>query len=196
MTGAIERPGEMPGTQRDDASGMHHMHQKSIATLEYPKIVERLATEAAFSASKALALHLLPSPDPDEVRRRLAFTSEARRAMELRPDLGVRGARDVRPHAAAAERGAVLGPNELLEVLVTLRASGHLAKAIARLDDSFPLLRALAEDLPTRPQLEGHIAESISDDGQVLDSASPELRRLRAEIRSAQQRLQERLGTL
>src|SRR5262249_25766889 len=44
--------------------------------------------------------------------------------------------------------------------------------------------------------LEGHIAESIGEDGEVLDSASPELRRLRAEIRSAQQRLQERLGTL
>jgi DNA mismatch repair protein MutS2 len=172
------------------------MHQKSIATLEYSKIVERVASEAAFSASKALALHLLPSPDPDEVRRRLAFTTEARRVMELRPDLGVRGARDVRPHATAAERGAVLGPDDLLEVLVTLRASGHVARAIARLDDSFPLFKALAEDLPTRPQLEGHIAESISDDGAVLDSASPELRRLRAEVRSAQQRLQERLGTL
>ncbi|MGZ6392312.1 MAG: hypothetical protein ACXWQZ_23985, partial [Ktedonobacterales bacterium] len=60
------------------------MHEKSIATLEYPKIIERLAREAAFSASKALAMELQPSTDPDEVRRRLAYTTEARRLMELR----------------------------------------------------------------------------------------------------------------
>src|SRR5215813_14136723 len=122
MTGATIRPGEAPGMASADARGMH---QKSIATLEYPKIVERLAGEAAFSASKALALHLLPSQDADEVRRRLAYTTEARRVMELRPELGVRGARDVRPHATAAERGAVLGAADLLEVLVTLRASDY-----------------------------------------------------------------------
>src|SRR5579884_840667 len=147
------------------------MHQKSIATLEYPKILDRLAHEAAFSASKALALLLEPSPDPDEVRRRLAFTSEARRLLEQRPDIGIRGARDVRPHVTAAERGAMLSPGELMDVLVTLRASGYLGRAIQRLDDGFPLLRSLAVDLPSRPQLEGRIEESISEEGEVLDSA-------------------------
>lgn len=172
------------------------MHEKSIATLEYPKIIERLARETSFSASKALATELRPSTDPDEVRRRLAYTTEARRLMELRPDIGVRGARDVRPTVTAAERGAMLGPGDLIDVLVTLRASGYVGRAITRLDETFPLLKTLAEDLPSRPALEGRIEISISEDGEVLDSASPELRRLRAEIRGAQQRLQERLGTL
>src|SRR5215468_4837058 len=98
------------------------MHQKSITTLEYPKIIERLVSEASFSASKTLAHDLQPSGDADEVRRRLTYTTEARRLLEARPDIGVRGARDVRPHAAAAERGAVLSPGELVEILVTLRA--------------------------------------------------------------------------
>ncbi len=172
------------------------MHQKSITTLEYPKIIERLVGEASFSASKALASALLPSDEVDEVRRRLAYTTEARRLLEIRPDIGVRGARDVRPHLAAAERGAVLNPNELIEILVTVRASAHVGRVITRVDASFPLLKALAEDLPARPRLEQRIADCISEDGDILDSASPELRRLRAELRNAQQRLQERLSTL
>jgi DNA mismatch repair protein MutS2 len=172
------------------------MHEKSLTTLEYPKIIERLAGEAAFSASKELALALTPSDDADEVRRRQAFTSEARRLMDLRPDAGVRGAKDIRRHVAAAGRGVILSPADLLDVLATLRASDHVSKLVRRLDGDFPLLRSLAEDLPTRPALEGHIAESIGEEGNVLDSASPELRRLRVEMRSAQQRLQERLGTL
>src|SRR5258705_1310202 len=172
------------------------MHAKSLSTLEYPKIVERLAREASFSASKALAAELLPSADADEVRRRLAYTTEARRLMDLRPDVGVRGARDVRPHVTAVERGAMLTPAELLNVLATLRAARQMGPALAKLDTTFPLLKALGEDLPARPSLEARIETSISEEGEVLDSASPELRRLRAEIRGAQQRLQERLGTL
>ena len=173
------------------------MHQKSIVTLEFPKIIERLAGETSFSASKELARQLVPSTSITDVQQGLAFTSEARALMDLRPDIGVRGARDVRPHVIAAERGAMLGPEELLDVLVTLRASTFVNRTITRLDDSsFPRLRSLAVDLPVRPALEGRIVECISEDGDVLDSASPELRRLRSDIRTAQQRLQERLGTL
>jgi DNA mismatch repair protein MutS2 len=172
------------------------MHEKSLTTLEFPKILERLAREAAFSASKELALALRPSDQLADVRRWLALTTEARRLLDERPDVGVRGARDVRPHVAAALRGATLAPWELREVLVTLRASGHLGRIVRRLDDAYPLLKELAADLPARPALEGRIEESISEEGEVLDSASPALRRVRADIRAAQQRLQERLQTL
>jgi DNA mismatch repair protein MutS2 len=173
------------------------MHQKSIATLEYPKIIERVAGETSFSASKELARQLMPSADLNEVERGLAFTGEARRLIDVRPDIGVRGAKDVRPHVLVAQRGGMLSPGELIDVLATLRASAFVSRAISRQDeDSFPLLKSLAIDLPIRPALEGRIAESISEEGEVLDSASPELRRLRADIRSAQSRLQDRLSTL
>ena len=172
------------------------MHQKSLVTLEYPKIIERLASEASFSASKALAHALLPSEDADEVVRALTFTSEARLLLDLRPDIGVRGAKDVRPAVLVAQRGAMLTPSELIDVLVTMRSSAFMGKAIGRAEENLPLLKSLATDLPARPALENRIAESISEEGEVLDSASPELRRLRGEIRGAQQRLQDRLGTL
>src|SRR5260370_41561074 len=44
--------------------------------------------------------------------------------------------------------------------------------------------------------LEARIEESISEEGEVLDAASPALRRIRGDLRAAQQRLQERLQTL
>jgi DNA mismatch repair protein MutS2 len=172
------------------------MHEKSLVTLEYPKIIERLVDEAAFSASKELARALTPSPEPAEARRRLDLTTEARRLLDLRTDMGVRGARDIRPHVAAALRGAVLTPANLLETLATARASAYVGRLMRRIDESFPLLGVLARDLPERPQLEARIGESVSEEGAVLDSASPALRRIRIELRGAQQRLQDRLGTL
>jgi DNA mismatch repair protein MutS2 len=172
------------------------MHEKSLATLEYPKIIARLVDEAAFSASKDLARELTPSPHPTEARRRLDYTTEARRLLDLRPDVGVRGARDIRPQVAAAMRDATLTPENLLDVLATARSSAYLGRLMRRLDEGLPLLGALAHDLPERPQLEARIGESIGEDGAVLDSASPALRRVRMELRTAQQRLQDRLGTL
>jgi len=172
------------------------MHEKSLVTLEYPKIIDRLVDEAAFSASKELARGLTPSPEPAEARRRLDYTSEARRLLDLRPDVGVRGARDIRPQVAAAMRGAILTPANLLDILATVRASAYVGRLVRRIDESFPLLGALARDLPERPQLEARIGESIGEDGAVLDSASPALRSIRMRLRTAQQRLQDRLGTL
>jgi DNA mismatch repair protein MutS2 len=179
-----------------DHSIQEHMHEKSLVTLEYLKIIARLVDEAAFSASKELARALTPSPHPAEARRRLDYTTEARHLLDLRPDVGVRGARDIRPQVAAAMRDATLSPENLLDVLATARSSAYLGRLMRRLDEGLPLLGALARDLPERPQLEARIGESIGEDGSVLDSASPVLRRIRMELRTAQQRLQDRLGTL
>ena len=172
------------------------MHEKSLHTLEYPKILERLAHEAAFSASKELALALQPATDLREVQRRQAHTTEARRLLEVRPDAGIRGARDIRPLVVRGERGAMLSPSELLDVLSTVRSAIYVARLLGRLDEDFPLMKALGADLPQRPKLAERIEQSISEEGEVLDSASPTLRRLRIEIRGAQQRLQEKLQSL
>src|SRR5438552_13386867 len=78
------------------------MHEKSILTLEYPKIMEKVAKEAAFSASKELVKELQPTPNLEEARRRLAFTTEAYQLIELRNDAGVQAAHDIRPQVVRA----------------------------------------------------------------------------------------------
>ncbi len=173
------------------------MHEKSILTLEYPKIMEKVAREAAFSASKELVIDLQPTPNLDEARHRLAYTTEAYRLIELRTDAGVQGARDIRPHLARAAREGVLTPSDLLEVLATIQSAIHVARLIEKLDpESFPLLHQLGAAIPQRPHLARRIEETISQEGEVLDTASPALRKLRFDIRGANQRLQDRLRTL
>src|SRR5207302_11073040 len=120
------------------------MHEKSILTLEYPKIMEKVAREAAFSASKELVQELQPTPDLDEARRRLAFTTEAYQLIELRNDAGIQGAHDIRPHVLRAAREGVLSPHDLLEVLATIQSAIHVARLIEKLDtETFPLMHKL-----------------------------------------------------
>ena len=173
------------------------MHEKSIHTLEYPKILAKVAQEAAFSASKELVLALEPTTDLAEARRRLAATSEASRLLDLQADVGVRGAHDIRRLLSRAARDGVLSPADLVEVMSTLRSIGYVARVLERLDAQvFPILHALGADMPVRPHLTRRIEEIVNDEGEVLDTASPALRKVRFDIRGANQRLQDRLRTL
>src|SRR6266480_1899018 len=173
------------------------MHEKSIITLEYPKILAKVAKEAAFSASKELVMELVPTPDLDEARRRLAYTTEAYRLLDLHADASVRGAHDIRPLLARAAREGVLLPGDLLQVLETTQSAIYVARVLEKLDpDDFPLLRQLGADMPQRPRIARRIEETISEEGEVLDTASPTLRKLRFDIRGANQRLQDRLRSL
>src|SRR5712691_10046662 len=173
------------------------MHEKSILTLEYPKILAKVAKEAAFSASKELVMELEPTPDLEEARRRLAYTTEASRLIDLQADAGVRSARDISALLARAARDGVLIPSDLLEVLATTQSALFVARLLEKLDpETFPLLHKLGVAIPQRPQIARRIEETVSEEGEVLDTASPKLQKLRFDIRGASQRLHERLRTL
>src|SRR5260221_138699 len=79
--------------------------EQTLETLEFPKIRERLARHTSFSASRDLALRLLPSTDAYVIRRRLQLTSEARRLLDERPDASIGGARGIRAAAGPGLRG-------------------------------------------------------------------------------------------
>lgn len=170
---------------------------QTLETLEFPKVRLQLARYAAFSASRELALNLTPSVDSGEVRRRLRLTDEACRLLDEMPDISIGGARDVRPAVGLARRSGVCDPAALLEIAATLASARRLRATLLKLDAaSFPLLHAIAVDLPLLPEIEAAIARAIGEDGQVLDSASPKLARLRSEVRTAFNRLQEKLHNL
>jgi DNA mismatch repair protein MutS2 len=173
------------------------MHGKSINTLEYPKILAKVAYEAGFSASKELVQALQPTPELAEARRRLAFTTEASRLIDLHADVGVCSAHDIRPLLVRAAREGVLTANDLVAVMRTVSSSLYVARVLEKLDSAtFPLLSVLGADIPLRPQIVRRIEAIVSEDGEVLDTASSTLRKVRSDIRGTNQRLQERLRTL
>ncbi len=170
---------------------------QSLETLEFPKILERLARHTSFSASRELAAALVPSTDAYEIGRRLQFTSEARRLLDDRPDTSIGGARDIRGPVGLARRGGVLDAAVFLEISATLASGRRLRTTLLKLDATlFPQLQELAQDLPNLPAVEEAIGATIGDDGTVLDSASPTLGRLRADIRVAFGRLQDKLQNM
>ncbi|HMQ51063.1 MAG TPA: endonuclease MutS2 [Anaerolineae bacterium] len=173
------------------------MQQKYLDTLEFPKILERLARYAAFSASKTLALELKPSPYFNEVRDRQIETREADHLLSVKINIGVGGARDVRPYVARADRGFILTAQELIEIRQTLIAARELRRTLTRLDEVYPRLADIAQRIEECPGLVNAIGQAIDDNNfEVKSSASPALGRIRRELDIAHNRLLERLNRI
>lgn len=172
------------------------MDAKSLQTLELPNILDRLATYAAFSASKELARAIRPTNDLDESCRRQAETTEARTLLSMVPDLTVGGAHDMRPQATAAARGVVLEPTQLLDLKSTLIAARTMRRRFGKDQASFPVLAVLAGGLEPLPGLIDAVSRVLDDRGEVLDSASDRLATIRRDLRTAHDRLLGKLQRL
>ncbi len=172
------------------------MNPRTLHVLEYNKVLDRIAARCAFSGGQELARALLPSDDLDTVQQRLAQTAEAARLLDQKTDLSFGGVRDVRPHADKAARHAMLLAPELLEVRQTLQRARQLRLLLTRLEEPFPQLAALVQEIEPTDELINEIGRAISDRGDVVDSASPALLRIRSELRAAQERLLSTLERL
>lgn len=172
------------------------MDEKSLVTLEYPKVLERLAAFADFSASAVLARRMRPTADLTEALERQAITSEAARLLSVKSEISIGGALDVRTLIERAKRSAVLTPSELLEVKTTLISARELSRTFEHKQAEYPHLVVIAEKLPPPPGLIEAISRTISDRAEILDSASPKLASIRAEIRIAHERLMSKLTHL
>jgi DNA mismatch repair protein MutS2 len=170
-----------------------------LTKLELPAILDRLAGLCRFSVAAERAREIGPSGDVKQVRYLLDVTQEAVNLMTDHPDISIGGARDVRELAGRAEKGGRLQPADLLLVHDMVTAARHLRRSFLRLpevDSRFPNLLEFVGHVADLPDLEADIGRSISPRGDVLDSASEELSRVRRAIRIAHNRLFERLNSM
>jgi DNA mismatch repair protein MutS2 len=174
------------------------MNERTLRVLEYYKILDRLAHHTSFEPGRELVMELRPSLDLAEIQQRLDITAEARDLLELRPETTIGGAKEVRGSVKAAAIGRALDATSFLDIATTLLSSRNLRRTILKSggSGSFFYLSKIAQDLVDLPLLESEIEQTIGPDGTVLDSASPGLRRIRNDIRTAHGRLLERLNQM
>ena len=169
------------------------MDPKTLHTLEYFKILEKLAGYCAFAASADKARGLRPTDNLEEAQQWLKQTSEAVQMLVTRPDLTIGGARDVRSQVDLAAHGSVLTPSDLLDIKSTLVAARTLVRTFERLGTQFPSLSEIAAQIPTAQGVVDSITRAISERAEILDSASEKLNTIRRELRITHDRLLSKL---
>lgn len=102
---------------------MSELFEKSIRTLELPRVLELLAEQAVSAEAKARCRRLRPETEPEEVLRLLDQTDAARQMMGLRGSPSFSGVKPVAEALDRADRGGSLNPHELLTIADLLTAA-------------------------------------------------------------------------
>ena len=168
------------------------MNEGALARLELPAVRRLVAERTAFAPGRELAEALFPTTDLREAERLQDETAAARDLLRKSPSSGLRGARDIRDALRRAKLGGALDPVQLIEVADTVRAAEHLFADIR----TYPPLAARARFARPPTDVAAAIENAIGGTGEVLDRASARLGSLRANLRAAQARLQQRLDGL
>ena len=169
------------------------MYQKTLHTLEYPKVLERLARLCAFAPSADKARNLQPVNNLDLARSLQAETSEATRMLSHSTDVSIGGARDIRPSVDLAYHGGILTPAEFLDVRSTLVSARTLSNFFTRTSESYPHLGRVAAQISIPPYLIDAISSVISERAEIRDAASEALATFRHDMRIAHERLLAKL---
>ena len=175
------------------------MDARVLAILEFDKVLDLLEDRCTYSVASELALDLAPSDHAPTARRALALTDEAKALLGSVPDFSVRGARDIREIVRGAQLGILLNTAQLLEIQDTLGAARNLRRAFRRLpnpEGRYPGLSDVIVAVEEFPGLEADIGRTVGGRGEILDTASPELARIRSSLRTAHNRLLDRLNGL
>jgi DNA mismatch repair protein MutS2 len=172
------------------------MDARTLRVLEYDAIRQRLRNCAACSLGKELAEQIEPRIAPDEVRRLIAETTQARLMLDTagRPPLG--GVTDVRAQVMNAQRGGALGGLDLQDVANVLYASRRMRSYLARMREQAPLVADRADSLGLFQEIEDAVAAAIDRRGEVVDTASDQLRSLRGRIAHLQDSIAKRLEAI
>ena len=172
------------------------MDPKSLAALEYPKIIERLAAHCQTPAGARAALELEPSSDLDEIRARLAATAQARALARLKPNFSIGAIPDIADRLLALSRGALLPTQDIADVASVLRSARRVRNQLSPLARDIPALARIAARIDDFSDPIAAVDRCIDERGEVPDQASPELAELRNRARTLHSRLETSLNSV
>mgnify|MGYP000602920707 CR=1 FL=1 len=95
---------------------MSELFEKSIRTLELPRVLQLLADQAVSAAAKERCLQIRPETETEEVLRLLDPTDAARQMIGLRGSPSFSGVKPVAEALDRADRGGGLDNRALLTI--------------------------------------------------------------------------------
>ena len=165
---------------------MSELFDKSIRTLELPRVLALLAEQAVSAEAKDRCLRVRPETEPEEVLRLLDQTDAARMMIGLHGSPSFSGVKPVAEALDRADRGGSLNNRELL-IIADLLTAARRAKEYFNADAAEKTaIDHLFLSLHGNRFLEEKIKRCLPDEDTVADAASPELADIRRHMRAAQ----------
>ena len=167
----------------------------AIETLEFDRIRDEIASYASTVAGRGVIRALEPAQEAAEIR---AIHVPVRRFLARLEDgeaLPGGEVADLGPLFDALERdGAVAEADELLEIRLFLKFAGETVAFCRANEDE--ILSSMVADIALPDSLPRRLEAAITDDGEIAESAIPELKHLKLEIGRLNRALIRRSGEM
>ena len=174
---------------------MNKLGEKSLKTLEYYEILEKLAGQAASQAAKEKCRALRPLDDHEQAELWLQQTTDAKDLMVRQGSPAFGGIREVGAILSRADRGGTLNPRELLAVASLLQTARRALLYDAE-HETKTTLTPIFGLLSGNRDLEESITTAIISEEEIADGASPELLSIRRELRRVSGKVRETLNRM
>ncbi len=169
---------------------------KYFETLELHKILEMLSNEASNEGTKRIINDLNPIADINIVRTEIEKTSEALEKSIKFGSPSFYNFKDVSGSINRAQVGGKLSLREILDIGHMLYQVRQLSSWYAECDEITTELDYLFRSLSPNKYLEDKIKNTIIDEDEIADTASPELASIRRKIVQAGARIRDSLDKM
>lgn len=171
------------------------MNSKTLHTLEFDKIIALLEERAVSAPGKALCHALAPMTDLREIERAQAETEAALSRIRMKGELRLAGLRDVSPSVKRLDVGGSLSTSELYAISSLLDLSERARNYGAHEEEAEnpDALESAFTALSLLPRENRELKRCILSEELVSDHASPELARIRRQMKTADERMHSAL---
>ncbi len=159
------------------------MDVKSEKALEFDKVKVFLSEHTVSEMGKKNAREIEPYNDIHIIRKRLKIVSQFKELIGCRERIPIYGLKDVSPILKKAQtKGAMLEPSEIYNIADNLEIGKNVKSFFYNKKDEYPELYPIVQSIEPMKNLFEIIIVSVDGDGNVLDSASAGLKKIRKEI--------------
>ena len=169
------------------------MNYKSLTTLEYDKIIDRLVSFAASDKAKERLKKLVPMTDIHDINAALSETSDALSRVYAKGAVSFGGVHDVGASVKRLEIGSSLNTVELLHISSLLTAAARVKNYYEDTTDS---LTGYFHALEPLTPLNTEIKRCILSEDEISDDASANLRSIRCQKVLAAERIHTELNKM
>jgi DNA mismatch repair protein MutS2 len=169
---------------------------RATRALEWPAIVEAVARYAISPIGAELCRKLAPSGSFEDAEEQLRQTGEMVVLEENGPGMPLSHFPDLRNLVGRVAKGALLTAVECRDVSILLAVGSDVRRFFRSHTEEAPILAAAAAPVDGLPTLKSSIDRAVDPEGNILESATSELRGLTQHAQVLKQKMRSRLEAM
>lgn len=169
--------------------------EKSLKTLEFDKILEKLASHARLKQSKDLCFALRICSDIAYIQQQINFTKEAKNVLDMAMDLPLGYVAQV-DEIKKSTISSNLKEEEILDIAKTIKTSRLVKNFLKENAPQGELLNSLAFGLFSDKESEDRIFDTFDNELKVRPDATAELKSLYSSLKDTEKNLKTRVNEL